>query len=141
MSQRIYSLNSLQDQAYSACVNAQSCPSLCNPMNCSPLPDSSVHGILQTRILEWVASSCSRESFNPGIEPSLLHLLHWQADFYHWDTWEDLAYGKSGINFYLLALRHWFSLHPPANTIISKSLFSHSLKQKLFNDATTFCLI
>ena len=33
---------------------AQSCLTLCNPMNCS-LPDSSVHGILQARILEWVA--------------------------------------------------------------------------------------
>ena len=38
---------------------AQSCPTLCNPMNCSP-PASSIHGILQARILEWVAISCSR---------------------------------------------------------------------------------
>ena len=33
---------------------AQSCPTLCNPMDCS-LPGSSVHGIFQARILEWVA--------------------------------------------------------------------------------------
>ena len=33
---------------------AQSCPTLCDPMDCSH-PDSSVHGILQARILEWVA--------------------------------------------------------------------------------------
>ena len=33
---------------------AQSCPTLCNPVECS-LPGSSVHGILQARILEWVA--------------------------------------------------------------------------------------
>ena len=32
---------------------AQSCPTLCNPMDCSP-PGSSVHGVLQARILEWV---------------------------------------------------------------------------------------
>ena len=32
----------------------QLCPTLCNPMNCSPL-GSSVHRILQARILEWVA--------------------------------------------------------------------------------------
>ena len=32
----------------------QLCPALCDPMNCS-LPGSSVHGILQARILEWVA--------------------------------------------------------------------------------------
>ena len=43
----------------SLCVHAQSlqlCPSLCNPMDCSP-PGSSVHAILQARILEWVAIS------------------------------------------------------------------------------------
>ena len=34
---------------------AKSCPTLCDPMDCSP-PGSSVHGILQERILEWVAS-------------------------------------------------------------------------------------
>ena len=33
---------------------AQSCPTLCNPMNCS-LPDSSIHGIFQASVLEWVA--------------------------------------------------------------------------------------
>ena len=33
---------------------AQSCPTLCNPMDCS-LPGSSIHGIFQARILEWVA--------------------------------------------------------------------------------------
>ena len=40
---------------------AQSCPTLCDPMDCS-LPGSSVHGILQARILEWVAISFSRVS-------------------------------------------------------------------------------
>jgi len=40
---------------------AQSCPTLCNFMDCS-LPDSSVHGIFQARILEWVAISFSRGS-------------------------------------------------------------------------------
>ena len=40
-------------------VVAQSCPILCDPMDCSP-PGSSVCGILQARILEWVAISFSR---------------------------------------------------------------------------------
>ena len=35
------------------------CPTLCDPVDCS-LPDSSVRGIFQARILEWVAISCSR---------------------------------------------------------------------------------
>ena len=41
---------------------SQSCPTLCDPMDCS-LPSSSVHGILQARILEWVAISSSRGIF------------------------------------------------------------------------------
>ena len=41
------------------CLVAQSCPTLCDPMNCS-LPGSSVHGISQARVLEWVAISYSR---------------------------------------------------------------------------------
>ena len=40
---------------------AQSCPPLCEPMNCSLL-GTSVHGILQARVLEWVANSFSRGS-------------------------------------------------------------------------------
>ena len=48
---------------------AQSCPTFCDPMDCSP-PDSSIHGILQARILEWVAISFSRDSSQPGIEPT-----------------------------------------------------------------------
>ena len=39
----------------------QSCPVLCHPVDCSP-PGSSVHGILQARILEWVAIPLSRGS-------------------------------------------------------------------------------
>ena len=43
---------------------AQSCLTLCNPMDCSP-PGSSLHGILQARLLEWVAISFSRVSSQP----------------------------------------------------------------------------
>ena len=43
---------------------AQLCPTLCDPTDCSP-PGSSVHGILQTRILEWVAIPFSRGSSWP----------------------------------------------------------------------------
>ena len=42
---------------------AQSCPTLCDPMDCSP-PSSSVHGILQARVLEWIAISCSNSLVN-----------------------------------------------------------------------------
>ena len=43
---------------------AQSCLTLCDPMYCSP-PGSSIHGLCQARILEWVAISFSRGSSRP----------------------------------------------------------------------------
>ena len=43
---------------------AQSCPTLCDPMDYS-LPGSSVHGIFQARVLEWVAISFSRRASQP----------------------------------------------------------------------------
>ena len=49
------------------CVHAKSlhlCPTLCHPMDCS-LPGVSFHGIIQARILEWVARTSSRESSPP----------------------------------------------------------------------------
>ena len=52
---------------YVCVLVAQSCPTLCDPMDCSP-PSSSVHGIFQARILEWVAISFSREFSWPGVE-------------------------------------------------------------------------
>ena len=47
-----------------ACELFQSCPTLCDPMNCSP-PSSSVYGILQVRILERVATPSCRGSSQP----------------------------------------------------------------------------
>ena len=60
-----------------ACSVAQSCPALCDTMDCSP-PGSSVHGIFQARILHWVAISYSRESFRTRDQNPCL--LRWQAD-------------------------------------------------------------
>ena len=52
---------------------AQSCPTLCDPVDCSP-PGFSVHGILQARTLQWVAISFSRGSSFYGLFQKLLHL-------------------------------------------------------------------
>ena len=49
---------------YAAAKSLQSCLTLCGPMDCS-LPGSSVHGILQARMLEWVAVSFSRGLSRP----------------------------------------------------------------------------
>ena len=52
---------------------AQSCPTLCDSMDCSP-PGSSVHGILQARILEWVAIFFSRGSSWPRDWTQISHI-------------------------------------------------------------------
>ena len=69
------------------CVCAQLCPTLCDPMDCSP-PGASVHGILQARILEWVAISFSREPSQPRDQTCVC--LHWQADSLPLSHWEAL---------------------------------------------------
>ena len=53
---------------------AQSCLTLCNPMDCS-LPGSSIHGIFQARILEWVAISFSRGAFRPRDWTQVSHIV------------------------------------------------------------------
>ena len=54
-------------------IVTQSCLTLCNPMDYS-LPDSSVHGIFQSRILEWVATPFSRETSQPRDQAQVLHI-------------------------------------------------------------------
>ena len=64
------SLNLAQESRRQTCIGqsevAPSCPTLSNPLDCSP-PGSSVHGILQARILEWVAISFPTQGSNPGL--------------------------------------------------------------------------
>ena len=52
---------------------SQSCPTCCDPMDCSPL-GSSVHGILQARILEWVTIPLSRGSSQPRDQTWVSHI-------------------------------------------------------------------
>ena len=53
---------------------AQSCPTLCDPMDCS-LPGSSIHQIFQARILKWVAISFSRRTFQPRDWTQVSHIV------------------------------------------------------------------
>ena len=56
---------------------AQSCPTLSDPMDCSP-PGSSVHGIFQARVLEWVATAFSKLAcLNHHIRLAVSHPLMW----------------------------------------------------------------
>ena len=75
---------------------AQSCPTLCDPMDCS-LPGFSVHGILLARILEWVTISFPGDLPDSGIEPRSPTLeadaltteppgKPWILYFYIWNT-------------------------------------------------------
>ena len=57
----------------------RSCPTLWYPMGCSP-PASSVHGVLQARILEWLPFPSPGDLPNPGIEPSShVFCIGWRA--------------------------------------------------------------
>ena len=58
------------------CSVAQSYLTLCNPKDCSP-PGSSVHGIFQARIVEWVAISFSTGAWAPSYQPSSPGPSHW----------------------------------------------------------------
>ena len=62
------------------CLVARSCPTLCDPMDCS-LPVFSVHGFLQARILEWIAISSSRGSSQPRDRTQVFSPF--QADLSH----------------------------------------------------------
>ena len=67
------------DKETSVYMCAQSCPTLCKPMNCSP-PGSSVHGILQAKYWRGLPFPPPVDLPDPSIKPCLLHLLGWQAD-------------------------------------------------------------
>ena len=71
----------------------QSSLTLCHPMDCSS-PGSSVHGILQVRVLEWVAISPSRGSFQPRYQT---HICIVRQILYLCATWEALC---QLLNFY-----------------------------------------
>ena len=60
---------------------AQSCPTLCDPIDCS-LPGSSVHGIFQARVQEWIAISFSRGSSQPRARTRVSHIVDRCFDFY-----------------------------------------------------------
>ena len=75
---------------------AQSCLTLCNPMDCSP-PGSSVHEIFQARILEWVAVPSPGDLPNPGIKPGSPAL---QADYLPTEPQGKPKGGIGGREFY-----------------------------------------
>ena len=83
------------DMVYSVC--GQSCPALCDPVDCSPR-GSSVHGTFQGRTLEWVAISFSRDLPYPGTElTSLSSPALGDGFFTTGATWEAVHQGISSV--------------------------------------------
>ena len=84
---------------------AQLCPTLCDPVDCSP-PSSSIHGILQARILEWVAISFSRGSSQPRDWTQVSHIAG--RRFNIWATGEvcflNIHQISSGLIHFVLAI-------------------------------------
>ena len=108
----------------------QLCPALCNPMNCS-LPGSFVHGILQARILEWIAIPFSRES---SWLTSLRSNLHWQAGSWPLAPPGEVSLGRVHSLYLIL-----FDMM--ANGIVSLISLSHIslLSSNLLNWTFTAC--
>ena len=76
------------------CMHAQSCLTLCDPMDCSP-PVSSVYGILQARILEWFPFNPPGDLLDPGVDPTSLMSPSLAGKFFTTSaTWEALKLMK-----------------------------------------------
>ena len=94
---------------------------LFDPTDCSP-PGSSVHGILQARILVWVAMPSSWGSSWPQrSNPCLLQLLNCRQVLDHWATGEALP---CHIRFYILSMKLPYQMVlPPGALLVSMPLF------------------
>ena len=93
---------------------AQLCPTLCNPMDCSQT-GSSVHGILQARILEWVAISFSRGSSWPKAQTQASYI--------------------AGRFFTIWATRESVTLEPNKRKSVTASNFSPSICHEVMGPA------
>ena len=82
--------------AYTHAQSLQSCPTLCDPMDHNP-PSSYVHGILQARILQWVAMPSSRGSSWPRDQPESLTPPALAGGFFTSSaTWETQTLAEAG---------------------------------------------
>ena len=89
-------------------MHAQCCLTLCDPVDCS-LPDSSVHGIFQARIMEWVAISYPRGSSQPKYRIHVFcvswigrQILYqhttWEAPLAPWEPWKPTIFQSTSNN-------------------------------------------
>ena len=95
---------------------AQLCPTLCDPKDCS-LPGSSVHGILQARILEWVAISLSRGSSPPRDRTQVSHIAGRRFNLWTkgvFDSCDPMDCGPPGSSDHRVLQEYWSELPFPA---------------------------
>ena len=113
------------------CVHALSCLTLCDPMHCSP-QGSSVHGIFQGRMLEWVAIFYSRE-FSWPTDQNCISCVSFTGRWilFHWATWEALGgwiHGCNHTNYDVQLSAHFLEPLPFSDSsvsIIGHKCFSH----------------
>ena len=98
---------------WSESVSRSACPTLCDPVDCSP-PGSSDHGILQATILEWVALPPSRGSPWPR-DPSHLGLLHCRQFLYHLSH-QGMAW---------MAIKKWGYFFPSISMVLNFLHYNH----------------
>ena len=115
----VYKSFKISSQSFAACVHAQLCLTLCNPMDYSP-PGSSGHGIFQARIVDWVAIFSSGNLPDPGIKlASLLSPVLTGGFFTSCATWEDHHLWRGSFNWSgWMKPRHW---HFPKSSLSSDS--------------------
>ena len=95
---------------WNCCLVAKLCPTLCNPMDCSP-PGSSVHGISQARIMEWVSISSPRGSSWPR-DWTHISCIDRQILF-HWATRESLLLKLTDYTSFSLPYLDYYSFFWP----------------------------
>ena len=82
-------VSAVSSAAAAAAKSLQSCPTLCDPIDCSP-PGSTIPGILQARILEWVASALPRGSSQPRDHTHVSHCKLILYPLSHQGSWRIL---------------------------------------------------
>ena len=120
----------------------QSCPTLCDPTNCSP-PGFSVHGILQTRILEWVAIPFSRGTSWPR-DGTLVSCIAGRF-FTVWATGKSFPLlctqlKQEFVSYLVLGFKWWsgrgVGIRTPCNWYLTTTLFSIYLHHLISIDDT-----
>ena len=113
---------------------SQSCPTLCNPKGCSP-PGSSIHGIFQARVLEWVAIAFSTFPMSQFFSnESVLHI--------RWPKYWSFSFSISPFNEYsgLIPFRmDWLNLLAVQGT--PKSLLQHHSSKASILQCSAFFMV